>query len=291
VSADGRHPVHGHLVTHCRRQESGQKSDPASDDSREDEGGDPSGYPDLSTVTWSQHSRSLRHTYPGKITVTWSHKPIVTYNLPIIAGGYLWITRGVPWGAVCPPDPPRILKLRNFLCGWVRQEGKIARERGAEAPTEATGHVLAVQMTLSQTKGRKPFLKAPGPSHLALHVLGEAGGIGNAVGVAEKWCWAIRQPSGRRVWSRLGKEQAAERRAFLEREKRQTTRPNAAPNGKPQHPAKRDFDRAGQLAVAKQSPEPEDRAAQWAMLEELGQKSREQGLSPGLHRSRELRRE
>ena len=32
-------------------------------------------------------------------------------------------------------------------------------------------------------------------------------------------------------------------------------------------------------------------AAQWAMLEELGRKSREQGLSPGLHRSRALQRE
>ncbi len=71
----------------------------------------------------------------------------------------------------------------------------------------------------------------------------------------------------------------------------QSTRPNASPNTGPPHPAKRDFDRAGQLAAAKQSPEPNDRAAQWAMLEELGQKSRELGVSPGLHRSRELRRD
>lgn len=69
----------------------------------------------------------------------------------------------------------------------------------------------------------------------------------------------------------------------------QTTRPASGNGGTV--PAKHDFERAGQLAGAKQSPEPEDRAAQWAMLEELGQKSREQGLSPGLHRSRELRRE
>ena len=52
-----------------------------------------------------------------------------------------------------------------------------------------------------------------------------------------------------------------------------------------------DFEKAGQLAVANKSPEPEDRAAQWAMLEELGQKSREQALSPGFHRARTLRRE
>jgi hypothetical protein len=51
------------------------------------------------------------------------------------------------------------------------------------------------------------------------------------------------------------------------------------------------FENAGHLAAAKQSPEREERAAQWAREEELGQKSREQALSPGLHRSREMRRE
>ena len=71
----------------------------------------------------------------------------------------------------------------------------------------------------------------------------------------------------------------------------QTTKPTVAPHGGPQQSVKRDFDRAGQLAAAKQSPEPDDRAAQWTMLEELGQKSREQALGPGLYRSRELRRE
>lgn len=75
----------------------------------------------------------------------------------------------------------------------------------------------------------------------------------------------------------------------------QGTRPTASPNrGQHEAPAgvKRDFENAGQLAAAKQSPE-EERAAQWARLEEMGRKAKEQGLTPGFHRARgrELRRE
>lgn len=62
-------------------------------------------------------------------------------------------------------------------------------------------------------------------------------------------------------------------------------------NEGPQQTAKRDFDRAGQLADDKLFPEDETRAAQWARLEELGRKSREQGRGMGMYRARELRRE
>lgn len=54
---------------------------------------------------------------------------------------------------------------------------------------------------------------------------------------------------------------------------------------------KQEFENAGQLAAAKQSPEQEERAAQWEKLEEMGRKAKEQGLTPGFHRARELRRE
>ena len=53
---------------------------------------------------------------------------------------------------------------------------------------------------------------------------------------------------------------------------------------------RRDFENVGQVVAAKQSPEHEERAAQWARLEEMGRKAKEQGLTPGLHRARELRR-
>ena len=68
-------------------------------------------------------------------------------------------------------------------------------------------------------------------------------------------------------------------------------RRRSAANAGPTPPAKRDFDRAGQLADDKRFPEDETRAVQWARLEELGRKSREQGRGMGMHRARELRRE
>lgn len=75
----------------------------------------------------------------------------------------------------------------------------------------------------------------------------------------------------------------------------QGTRPAASPNRASQQQVavgvKGDFQGAGQLVAAKQSPEEEERAAQWARLEEMGRKAKEQGLTPGFHRARPLRRE
>lgn len=122
---------------------------------------------------------------------------------------------------------------------------------------------------------------------------------GETAKVREGWrqLYADREQEGhkgpRPAWGRRSAANDSQARAPGQRPvtPAQTTRPTAAPQAGPQQSVKRDFERAGQLAGTKQSPEPEDRAAQWAMLEELGKKSREQGLSPGLHRSRELRRE
>lgn len=55
--------------------------------------------------------------------------------------------------------------------------------------------------------------------------------------------------------------------------------------------AKGEFEKAGQLPVANQSPEPESRAAKWERLSQMGKKSREQGRGLGMQLRRELKRE